>query len=135
MAHPTTVKPVTTQPNGLSILTNLRWLEWAVTRYFRNQGCEVRLRSIKVGNVVIEGEVIGKDWRMAVEIKTPNDDTVRGIGQLAESLAYGYNQAALVTTLRKARTIRRRVVERLRLIGIDSEGILHYCYPETVEPY
>ena len=38
---------------------------------------------------------------MAVEIKTPNDDLTRGLGQLAEALAYGYDKAALITSLKR----------------------------------
>jgi hypothetical protein len=70
-------------------MTNLRWLEWHITKHFRNQGLRVNLHSIRLGNTAIDGEVVGDAWRMAVEIKTPNDDVTRGIGQLAEALAYG----------------------------------------------
>ncbi|MGP8069430.1 MAG: hypothetical protein ACLP5V_06030 [Candidatus Bathyarchaeia archaeon] len=72
---------------------------------------------------------------MAVEIKTPNDDVTRGLGQLAEALAYGYNQAALITSLRNARTIKTKVFRKLglTLLGIDSTGTIHQVYPETSE--
>ena len=56
------------------------------------------MRSIKLGNVAIDGEVLGKGWRMALELKKPQDDITRGIGQLSEALAYGYDQVAMVTT-------------------------------------
>jgi len=88
-------------------MTNLRWLKWAIARHFRQKGLRVHLASIKLGNVAIDGEVEGKSWKMALEIKTPRDDITRGIGQLAEALAYGYNQVALVTTVRNARRIRK----------------------------
>lgn len=47
--------------------------------------------SIKLGNVMIDGEIEGKGWKMALELKIPKDDVTRGIRQLAEALAYGYN--------------------------------------------
>jgi len=112
-------------------VTNLRWLNWVITRHYRSQGLEVRLRSIRLGNTAIDGEVIGDGWRMAVEIKTPNDDVTRGLGQLAEALAYGYDKAALITTLQHARRIKTKVFRKLglTLIEIDSKGILHQLYP------
>jgi hypothetical protein len=81
--------------------------------------------------VAIDGEVEGKDWKMALELKTPRDDITRGIGQLAEALAYGYNQVALVTTLRAARRIDPAVFDRLGLVlvGIDSKGNAQQIYP------
>jgi hypothetical protein len=112
-------------------LTNLRWLKWATARHFRQKGLKVRLASIRLGNVAIDGEVEGKDWKMALELKTPRDDITRGIGQLAEALAYGYNQVALVTTLRAARRIDPAVFDRLGLVlvGIDSKGNAQQIYP------
>ncbi|MGP8129305.1 MAG: hypothetical protein ACLP9D_16040 [Candidatus Bathyarchaeia archaeon] len=116
-------------------MTNLRWLQWAITRHFRSQGLQVNLHSIRLGNTAIDGEIVGEGWRMAVEIKTPNDDVTRGLGQLAEALAYGYNQAALITSLRNARTIKTKVFRKLglTLLGIDSTGTIHQVYPETSE--
>lgn len=58
----------------------------------------MRLRTIKLGNTAIDGEVLGPDWKMVLEIKTPKDDVTRGLGQLAEALAFGYDRAALITT-------------------------------------
>ena len=55
------------------------------------------------GILAIDGEVEGEGWVMALEIRTTSDDITRGIGQLAEALAYGYNQVAFVTTLRNAK--------------------------------
>jgi hypothetical protein len=112
-------------------LTNLRWLKWAIARHFRQKGLKVHLASIRLGNVAIDGEVEGKGWKMALEIKTPGDDITRGIGQLAEALAYGYNQVALVTTLRTAKRIDSAVFDRLGLVllGIDSKGNVQQVYP------
>jgi hypothetical protein len=89
------------------------------------------MRSIKLGNVMIDGEVEGKGWKMALELKTPRDDTTRGIGQLAEALAYGYNQVALVTTLRSARKLDSTVFDKLGLVllGIDSKGNVEQVCP------
>lgn len=68
---------------------------------------------------------------MALELKSPQDDITRGVGQLAEALAYGYNQVALVTTLRAAKKIDRAVFDKLGLVllGIDSKGNVQQVYP------
>jgi len=84
-----------------------------------------------LGNVAIDGEVEGDGWRMALELKTPQDDITRGIGQLAEALPYGYDRAVLVTTLRNAKKIDPAVFNRLGivLLGIDSKGQVQQVYP------
>src|SRR5208337_362129 len=112
-------------------LTNLRWLEWAVTKHFRSQGLNVQMRSIRLGNVAIDGEVHGNGWKMALELKTPRDDITRGIGQLAEALAYGYSRVAMVTTMRTARDIDSKVFDRLGLVllGVNSKGEVKQVYP------
>ena len=112
-------------------MTNLRWLKWATAKHFRDKGLQVQMRSIKLGNVAIDGEVLGKGWKMALELKTPQDDITRGIGQLSEALAYGYNQVALVTTLRTAKKIDSAVFDKLGLVllGIDSKGNVQQVYP------
>lgn len=112
-------------------MTNLRWLEWATAKHFRDQGLQVQMHPIKLGNVAIDGEVLGKGWKMALELKTPRDDITRGIGQLAEALAYGYNYVAMVTTSRKANDIDSKVFDKLGLIllGVDSKGKVKLFYP------
>ncbi len=106
-------------------------MKWAITRHFRSKGLQVQMRSIRLGNVAIDGEVLGKGWKMALELKTPRDDVTRGIGQLAEALAYGYNEVALVTTMRAARNIDSKVFDKLGLVllGVDSKGNVRQVYP------
>jgi len=105
-------------------MTNLPWLKWNISKYFRNQGLQVRLRSIKLGNTAIDGEVIGNGYRIALEIKTPRDDVTRALGQLIEALAFGYDNAALVTTLSRASKIDKTVFAKIGfiLLAIDSKG-------------
>jgi hypothetical protein len=113
-------------------LTNERWLRWAIARHFRQKGYKVNMKPVKVGNVAIDGEVLGKSWRMALEIKTAHDDVVRGLGQLTEALAYGYDSAALVTSLRHAKHVRSTVFDEtqgLVLLGVNSKGQVHQVYP------
>jgi len=112
-------------------MTNLRWLSWMIARHFRQKGLIVRIASIRLGNAAIDGEVTGKNWKMALEIKTPDDDIVRGLGQLSEALANGYNSAALVTTLRNTKRIKSPVFDKLglTLLEVDSKGIVHQVYP------
>jgi hypothetical protein len=56
--------------------------------------------------------------------KTPRDDVTRGLGQLTEAIAFGYDKAALVTTLRKAEKINRAVFVKngFILLAADSKG-------------
>jgi len=105
-------------------MTNLRWLRWIITRYYRQQGFRVRICSIKLGNCAIDGEVIGGGQRIALEIKTPKDDVTRGIGQLTEALVFGYDKATLVTTLSNAKRINCKVFREMNfsLLGVDSKG-------------
>ena len=112
-------------------MTNIRWLEWATKKHFRNQGVQVQVRSIRLGNSMIDGEVVGDGVRMALELKTPRDDITRGIGQLAEALAYGYDKAAMITTARAARHIDTKVFEKfgLMLLGVDSKGYVRQVCP------
>lgn len=112
-------------------MTNLRWLKWAVAKHFRERGLEVSLRSIRVGNCMIDGEVVGSAWKMALELKSTGDDLVRGLGQLSEALANGYDEAALVTTIRRARRINPSVFNRHRfiLLGVDSKANVRQVYP------
>ena len=89
------------------------------------------MRSIRLGNSAIDGEVIGNGWKMALELKTPRDDITRGLGQLAEAVAYGYNREVLVTTLRAAKGIDSTVFDKfgLVLLGVDSKGHVQQVYP------
>lgn len=69
-----------------------RFLKWAVKRYYKSFGYGVKIARIHLGNTEIDGEAVGLDGeRIAIEIKTPSDDLARGLGQLAEALASGYN--------------------------------------------
>jgi hypothetical protein len=70
-------------------------------------------------------------WRMALEIKSGHDDVVRGLGQLAEAKAVGYDTVALVTSLRRARHVEAPVFRKLGfvLLGVDSRGRVHQVYP------
>ncbi len=113
-------------------MTNERWLKWAIGRHFRKKGYTVNMKPVKVGNVAIDGEVLGKAWKMALEVKTAHDDIVRGVGQLTEALAHGYGSAVLVTSLRHAKRLKPRVFDEtqgLVLLGVDSKGNVHQVYP------
>ncbi len=112
-------------------MSNLRWLKWAVARHFRERGMEVRLRDIRVGNCMIDGEVAGKGWRMALELKSTGDDVIRGLGQLSEALANGYDEAALVTTARRAKRIKPAAFNRhgFVLLAVDSKANVRQVYP------
>ncbi len=65
--------------------------------------------------------------RIAIEVKSPSDDVIRGVGQCFEALAAGYNRAVLVTTLRVARKLKKRVFQhrRFKLLGVDAKARIH----------
>lgn len=112
-------------------MTNERWLRWAIAKHFREKGYNVSMRAVKVGNAAIDGEVVDRAWRMALEIKSTHDDVIRGIGQLTEALAHGYQSAALITSMQHARRIRAEAFNKLGLVllGVDSKGRVHEVYP------
>jgi hypothetical protein len=114
-------------------LTNERWLKWATARYYRSVGYRVSMKSARVGNAMVDGVAIGLEHeRIAIEVKSPRDDIVRGIGQCFEALAAGYTRAVLVTTLRVAKRLRKRVFQRrgLRLLGVDAKARIHRYDPD-----
>jgi len=108
-----------------------RFLKWAIRRHFREKGFKVRIARIRLGNTEIDGEVEGRGWKMALELKTSSDDLTRGLGQVAEALAFGYKTAAIITTLRRAKRTNPALFDHLGLVllGVDSKGIVHQVYP------
>jgi hypothetical protein len=88
------------------------------------------MNGVKAGNAVLDGEVVGSQWRMALEVKLGHDDPIRGIGQLVEALSHGYQSAALVTSLQRAKRLDRDVFkDGLVLLGVDSKAKIHQVYP------
>jgi predicted RecB family endonuclease len=86
------------------------------------------MKPVRAGNAMVDGVAIGLEGeRIAIEVKSPRDDIVRGVGQCYEALASGYGRAVLVTTLRVAKRLRKRVFQRrgIRLIGVDAKARIH----------
>jgi len=109
-------------------LTNERWLKWAIARYYRSHGYRVTMEPARAGNALVDGLAIGPEGeRIAIQVKSPRDHFIRGIGQCYEAVCAGYPRAVLVTTLRVARTLRKRAFQRrrIRLIGVDSKARIH----------
>jgi hypothetical protein len=109
-------------------LTNEAWLRWAIARYYRSHGYKVSMKPARAGNAMVDGVAWSPDGeRIAIEVKSPSDDIIRGVGQCFEALANGYNRAVLVTTLRVAKKLRKRVFQRrgLKLIGVDAKARIH----------
>ena len=109
-------------------MTNERWLKWAVARYYRSLGYSVSMKPARAGNAMVDGVAVSIEGeRIAIEVKSPSDDIVRGVGQCFEALAAGYNRAVLVTTLRVGKKLRKKVFQRrnLRLIGVDARARVH----------
>jgi hypothetical protein len=91
------------------------------------------MKPVKVGNAMVDGVAIGPEGeRIAIEVKSPSDDIVRGIGQCFEALAAGYTRAVLVTTLRVARKKRKRVFQKkgMKLMGVDAKARVHRYDPD-----
>jgi predicted RecB family endonuclease len=109
-------------------MTNERWLKWAIARHYRSHGFRVSMKPVRVGNAAVDGVAIGPEGeRIAIEVKSPRDDIIRGVGQCHEALAAGCGRAILVTTLRIAKKLRKRVFQRrgLKLIGVDAKARIH----------
>ena len=109
-------------------MTNEKWLKWAIGRYYRSRGYRVSMKPARAGNAMVDGVAIGFDGeRIAIEVKSPSDDVIRGVGQCYEAVCAGYTRAVLVTTLRIARKLRKRVFQRrgIRLIGVDAKARIH----------
>ena len=109
-------------------MTNEKWLKWAITRYYRSHGYDVMMKPARAGNALVDGVAVGPEGdRIAIEVKSPRDDVIRGIGQCYEAVCAGYTRAVLVMTLRVARKLRKRAFQRrgIRLIGIDAKARIH----------
>jgi len=109
-------------------LTNEKWLKWAIGRYYRSRGYKVTMKPARAGNAMVDGVAVGPDGeRIAIEVKSPSDDVIRGIGQCYEAVCAGYTRAMRVTTLHVARKLRKRVFQRrhIRLIGVDAKARVH----------
>ena len=109
-------------------MTNERWLMWAIARYYRSLGYKVSMKPARAGNAMVDGVAITEGGeRIAIEVKSPRDDIVRGVGQCFEALAAGYSRAVLVTTLRVARKLKKRVFQRrgFKLLGVDAKARIH----------
>jgi hypothetical protein len=108
-------------------------LRWAIARYYRSIGYRVSMKPARAGNAFVDGVALSPDGeRIAIEVKSPSDDIIRGVGQCFEALAAGYNRAVLVTTLRVARKLRKRVFQprNLRLIAVDAKAHIHRYDPD-----
>jgi len=82
------------------------FLRRAVERYYMTEGAKPYFPKVGIhcGNCLIDGEVKFNVWQMAVELKSDKDDILRGLGQLIEALAHGYDMALLVTSQKSRKT-------------------------------
>ena len=109
-------------------MTNERWLKWAIARYYRSLGYKVSMKPARAGNAMVDGVALSAEGeRIAIEVKSPSDDIIRGVGQCFEALAAGYDRATLVTTFRVAKKLRKRVFQqrRFKLLGVDAKARIH----------
>jgi hypothetical protein len=86
------------------------------------------MKPARAGNAMVDGVAVSPDGeQIAIEVKSPRDDFVRGVGQCYEAVSNGYARAFLVTTLRVARGLRKRVFQRrgISLVGVDAKARIH----------
>jgi hypothetical protein len=86
------------------------------------------MKPARAGNAFVHGVAVSPEGeRIAIEVKSPRDDIIRGIGQCFEALAAGYSRAVLVTTLGVARKLKKRVFQRrgFKLLGVDAKARIH----------
>jgi hypothetical protein len=85
------------------------------------------MKAARAGNAAVDGIAIGLNGeKLALEIKSPHDDIVRGVGQCFEALNASYSQAVLVTSLEVGKRLRKRVFQgKLKLIGVDARARIH----------
>jgi len=106
------------------------FLRRAVQRYYKRQGFQANFPrgGIHCGNCFIDGEVQLGALKIAVELKSDNDDLLRGLGQLLEALSHGYNQALLCTSQSRAERLDVKVFEvtSIGLVAINSKGQVHF---------
>ena len=91
------------------------------------------MKPARAGNAMMDGVAVGPEGeRIAIEVKSPRDDIIRGIGQCYDAVCAGYTRAVLVTTLRIARGLKKRAFQRggIRLIGIDAKARVHRYDPD-----
>jgi predicted RecB family endonuclease len=91
------------------------------------------MKPARAGNAMVDGVAVAPEGeRIAIEVKSPSDDVIRGVGQCYEAVCAGYRQAVLVTTLRIATRLRKRVFQRrgIKLIGVDAKARIHRYDPE-----
>jgi hypothetical protein len=96
--------------------------------WMNKQGYKVAMKPAKAGNAAVDGVAVSPEQeQIAIEVKSPHDDLVRGIGQCYEAICFGYARSILVTTLRVARGVRKSAFEGsgITLIGIDSKANVH----------
>jgi hypothetical protein len=89
---------------------------------------QVTMKPARAGNAIVDDVAVGPEGEhIAIEVKSPRDDIIRGIGQCLETVAAGCNRAVLVTTLRVAKKLRKHVFQcrGLRLIGMDAKARIH----------
>lgn len=85
------------------------------------------MKPARAGNA-LDGVAVGPEGEhVAIEVKSPRDDIIRGIGQCYEAECSGYPRAVLVTTLRVATRLRKRAFQRrgIRLVGVDAKARIH----------
>jgi hypothetical protein len=49
-------------------MTNERWLRWALSKHLRGRRFRVDMKGVKLGNAVIDGEVVGDHRELSLPL-------------------------------------------------------------------
>ena len=102
------------------------FLRRAIQRHYEGEGVQAIFPrgGIHVGNCFIDGEVQAGAFRTAIELKSDNDDLLRGLGQLLEALSHGYDMALLATSQGRAERLDTKVFHAsgIGLAAVNSKG-------------
>ncbi len=102
---------------------------WAIRRHFKTLDPSARFNYEKpCGNVRLDMVVQCNGEKVAVEIKSKNDNAIRGLAELAVAKAYGYNKRILVTTKRNALSLDLEPFSYygFQLAFVDAKGQMHF---------
>ena len=101
-------------------MTNERWLKWAVGRYYRSLGYKVSMKPAHAGNAMVDGVAVTPEGeRIAIEVKSPSDDIIRGIGQCFEALAAGYVSSSGEDSNSSASTRKHASTDMIPMDGVS----------------
>ena len=59
-------------------MTNVRWLKWAITRYYRSHGYRVTMKPTRADNAMVDGVAVGPEGERIAEKTQASLHAIRG---------------------------------------------------------